>query len=175
MIEACVLFDLPEHKVNVVVHPQSIIHGLVNYADGSMLAQLGPADMRVPLSYVLAWPDRLPWAEQSIDLTAIGALDFMGLDHERFPAVGLARQAWNMGGLAPAILNAANEVAVAAFLDQKIGFTDIIAAIDHALSDMPKVAMVSTASALSDISLDHILATDLETKIRISSWLEERR
>ncbi len=172
VIEACVLFDLPEHKVNIVVHPQSIIHGLVNYADGSMLAQLGPADMRVPLSYVLAWPDRLPWAEQSIDLTAIGALDFMSLDHARFPAVGLARQAWNTGGLAPAILNAANEAAVAAFLDQKIGFTDIIAAIDYALSDMPAALMTS---ALSDISLDHILAIDLETKTRISAWLEERR
>jgi 1-deoxy-D-xylulose-5-phosphate reductoisomerase len=166
VIEACVLFDLPEDRVKVVIHPQSIIHGLVNYADGSMLAQLGPADMRVPLSYVLAWPDRLPWATDHIDLAAIGQFDFLAVDHDRFPAVKLSRQAWRAGGLAPAILNAANEVAVAAFLDHRIGFTDIVAAIDHALSYAP------SASA---IHLDDILAIDMETKTRIAAWLEERR
>jgi 1-deoxy-D-xylulose-5-phosphate reductoisomerase len=166
VIEACVLFDLPEDRVKVVIHPQSIIHGLVNYADGSMLAQLGPADMRVPLSYVLAWPDRLPWATDHIDLAAIGQFDFLAVDHDRFPAVKLSRQAWRAGGLAPAILNAANEVAVAAFLDHRIGFTDIVGAIDHALSYVP------SASA---IHLDDILAIDMETKTRIAAWLEERR
>lgn len=165
VIEACVLFDLPEDQVHVVVHPQSVIHGLVNYADGSMLAQLGPADMRVPLSYVLAWPDRLPWADDSIDLTAIGKFEFLEVDHDRFPAVKLARQAWNVGGLAPAILNAANEVAVAAFLENKIGFMDIIAAIEHALSHMPSGA---------EITLDQVLAVDMETKAQITTWLQER-
>jgi 1-deoxy-D-xylulose-5-phosphate reductoisomerase len=166
VIEACVLFDLPEDRVKVVVHPQSIIHGLVNYADGSMLAQLGPTDMRVPLSYVLAWPDRLSWATEHIDLAAIGQFDFLAVDHDRFPAVKLSRQAWQAGGLAPAILNAANEVAVEAFLDHRIGFTDIVAAIDHALSHAP------SASA---IQLDDVLAIDMETKTRIAAWLEERR
>lgn len=166
VIEACVLFDLPEDRVKVVVHPQSIIHGLVNYADGSMLAQLGPADMRVPLSYVLAWPDRLPWATDSIDLTAIGQFDFIALDHDRFPAVNLARQAWRSGGLAPAILNAANEVAVAAFLDHQIGFKDIVASIDHALSSIPSASLNH---------LDDVLAVDMETKACITTWLKERK
>ncbi len=166
VIEACVLFDLPEDKVKVVIHPQSIIHGLVNYADGSMLAQLGPADMRVPLSYILAWPDRLPWATDSIDLTAIGQFDFIALDHDRFPAVNLARQAWRSGGLAPTILNAANEVAVAAFLDHQISFKDIVASIDHALSAIPSESVNS---------LDDVLAMDIETKARITTWLKERR
>ena len=131
-----------------------------------MLAQLGPADMRVPLSYVLAWPDRLPWATDHIDLAAIGQFDFLAVDHDRFPAVKLSRQAWQAGGLAPAILNAANEAAVAAFLDHRIGFTDIVAAIDYALSHAP------SASA---IHLDDVLAIDMETKTRIAAWLEERR
>ena len=165
VIEACVLFDLPEDRVKVVVHPQSIIHGLVNYADGSMLAQLGPADMRVPLSYVLAWPDRLPWATDSIDLTAIGQFDLL-----LWIMNGFQRLIWAAGmavsGLASAILNAANEVAVAAFLDHQIGFKDIVASIDHALSSIPSASLNH---------LDDVLAVDMETKACITTWLKERK
>lgn len=133
MIEAAYLFDTPESGIEVVVHPESVVHSLVEYCDGSTLAQLGPPDMRTPIAYALAWPDRLPWAAPQLDLAALGALTFEAPDLERFPALGLARAALRSGGHAPNVLNAANEVAVAAFTERRIGFLDIAALVDEVL------------------------------------------
>lgn len=133
VIEATLLFDLPESQVNVVVHPQSVVHSLVEYADGSMLAQLGAPDMRTPIAQALAWPERVDSGVQSLDLSQIGKLEFEPPDHVRFPSLGLARAAARAGGTAPAMLNAANEVAVQAFLDRRLNFTGIAAVIDKVM------------------------------------------
>lgn len=125
MIEASYLFGVPESGIDVIVHPQSIIHSMVEYVDGSTLAQLGPPDMRTPIACALAWPDRLKWPAPALDLAALGSLTFERPDEERFPALALAREALRLGGGAPAAYNAANEVAVQAFLDRRIGFLDI--------------------------------------------------
>ncbi|KAK0350659.1 hypothetical protein LTR94_028147, partial [Friedmanniomyces endolithicus] len=117
MIEAAYLFAMPHERIDVVVHPESIIHSLVEYVDGSTLAQMGPPDMRTPIACALAWPDRLAWPAPKLDLAALGGLSFEALDLERFPALGLARQALAEGGASPAVFNAANEVAAFAFLD----------------------------------------------------------
>ena len=136
IIEACVLFGLPEQKVKVVVHPQSVIHGMVSYADGSVVAQLAKPDMRVPISLALAWPDRLDWADDVLDLTEISALQFYVPDEKKYPALGLAREAQRAGGLAPCILNAANEVAVSEFLEGRLAFLDIVAVCMHILNEI---------------------------------------
>jgi 1-deoxy-D-xylulose-5-phosphate reductoisomerase len=133
MIEAAYLFDTDEAAIDVVVHPQSIIHSLVEYCDGSTLAQLGPPDMRTPIACALAWPDRLPWPAPKLDLAALGSLTFEAPDLQRFPALGLARSALKAGGRAPNVLNAANEVAVAAFVAGRIGFLDIASLVDEVL------------------------------------------
>jgi 1-deoxy-D-xylulose-5-phosphate reductoisomerase len=133
IIEATLLFGLPEAQVDVVVHPQSVVHSLVEYADGSMLAQLGAPDMRTPIAQALAWPERFASGVPSLDLAAIGKLGFEPPDHVRFPSLGLARAAARAGGTAPAVLNAANEVAVQAFLDGRLNFTAIAAVIDKVL------------------------------------------
>jgi len=133
VIEATLLFGLPESQVSVVVHPQSLVHSLVEYADGSLLAQLGAPDMRTPIAQALAWPERVVSGVQSLDLGQIGRLDFEPPDHARFPSLGLARAAALAGGTAPAVLNAANEVAVQAFLDRRLNFTGIATVIDKVL------------------------------------------
>jgi 1-deoxy-D-xylulose-5-phosphate reductoisomerase len=133
VIEATLLFGLPESLVEVIVHPQSVVHSLVEYADGSMLAQLGAPDMRTPIAQALAWPERFASGVQSLDLAAIGQLGFEPPDHERFPSLGLARAAARAGGTAPAVLNAANEVAVQAFLDRRLNFVGIATVIDKVL------------------------------------------
>ncbi len=133
MIEAAYLFAMPAERVDVLIHPQSIIHSLVEYADGSTLAQLGPPDMRTPIACAFAWPDRLPWPAPKLDLAAAGQLTFEEPDLRRFPALKIAKEALAAGGVAPAVMNAANEVAVAAFLDRKIGFLDIAAAVARTL------------------------------------------
>jgi 1-deoxy-D-xylulose-5-phosphate reductoisomerase len=133
VIEATLLFGLPESQVDVVVHPQSIVHSLVQYVDGSLLAQLGAPDMRTPIAQAMAWPDRISSGVQSLDLAVIGQLDFEPPDHGRFPSVELARAAARAGGTAPALLNAANEVAVQAFLERRLNFTGIAAVIDQVL------------------------------------------
>jgi 1-deoxy-D-xylulose-5-phosphate reductoisomerase len=133
VIEATLLFGLPESQVSVVVHPQSLVHSLVEYADGSLLAQLGAPDMRTPIAQALAWPERVVSGVQSLDLGQIGRLDFEPPDHVRFPSLGLARAAALAGGTAPAVLNAANEVAVQAFLDRRLNFTGIATVIDKVL------------------------------------------
>ncbi len=133
MIEASYLFDTEEARIDVIVHPQSIIHSMVEYTDGSTLAQLGPPDMRSPIACAYAWPDRLPWPAAPLDLAAIGQLTFEAPDLKRFPAIAIARQALSAGGRAPAAMNAANEVAVAAFLDRRIGFLDIARSVQETL------------------------------------------
>jgi 1-deoxy-D-xylulose-5-phosphate reductoisomerase len=133
VIEATLLFGLPESKVDVVVHPQSVVHSLVEYADGSMLAQLGAPDMRTPIAQALAWPERFASGVQSLDLLAMGQLEFEPPDHVRFPSLTLARGAARAGGTAPTVLNAANEVAVQAFLDGRLNFVGISTVIDKVL------------------------------------------
>ncbi|MHB8284440.1 MAG: 1-deoxy-D-xylulose-5-phosphate reductoisomerase, partial [Caulobacteraceae bacterium] len=136
MIEASYLFATPESKIDVIVHPQSIIHSMVEYEDGSTLAQLGAPDMRAPIACAYAWPDRLPWDAPAFDIAKIGTLTFEAPDPERFPAIALARTAMRMGGGAPAAMNAANELAVAAFLGRRIGFLDIAASVAETLERM---------------------------------------
>ena len=136
MIEAAYLFSTPAERIDVLIHPQQVIHSLVEYQDGSTLAQLGPPDMRGPISCAYAWPDRLPWPAPKLDLATAGPLTFESPDPERFPALGIARQAMKAGGLAPAAMSAANEQAVAAFLDRRIGFLDIASTVAETLERM---------------------------------------
>ena len=133
MIEAAYLFGVEAGRIAVLVHPQSIIHSLVEYADGSTLAQLGPPDMRTPIACALAWPERIAWPAPQLDLAALGSLTFEAPDETRFPMLRLARQALIAGGAAPAVFNAANEAAVQAFLDRRIRFLDIAATVAETL------------------------------------------
>ncbi len=136
VIEAARLFGLSSDRIEVLVHPQSIVHGMAYFSDGSVLAQLGAPDMRIPIAHALAWPARLATKAPRLDLAAAGRLDFAPPDEVRFPALRLAREALQAGGGAPTILNGANEVAVAAFLQRRIGFLDIAALVDAVLSRM---------------------------------------
>ena len=137
LIEARYLFDLPEDRIDILVHPQSVIHSLVAYDDGSVLAQLGQPDMRTPISYAMAWPGRMSTPVAELDLARIASLTFEAPDHERFPAMGLARTSLGDGASAPIVLNAANEVAVEAFLGGRIGFLDVIDLVARALDKVP--------------------------------------
>jgi len=139
VIEAAYLFAMPPERVDVLVHPQSIVHSLVEYADGSTLAQLGPPDMKAPIACAFAWPDRLPWPAQKLDLARVGTLSFEDPDYERFPALRIAKLALAEGGAAPAAMNAADEIAVAAFLDRRIGFLDIAAVVEETLARLDRV------------------------------------
>ena len=134
LIEAHFLFGLPSERLDVVIHPQSVIHSMVEFVDGSVLAQLGSPDMRIPIAYALAWPERMPTPAQRLDLASIARLDFEEPDLERFPALRLAREALEGGGAAPVVLNAANEVAVASFLAGEIRFPDIVRLVQGALN-----------------------------------------
>lgn len=136
LIEACHLFSISEHFVTVVVHPQSIIHSMVQYVDGSTLAQMGNPDMCTPIAHALAWPERLQTNVPALDLFEYSQLNFQAPDIQKFPALDLARQAMRAGGLAPTILNAANEIAVAAFLKEQIGFTNIPQVVEHTLQKL---------------------------------------
>jgi 1-deoxy-D-xylulose-5-phosphate reductoisomerase len=155
IIEAHFLFDMPEPLIDVVVHPQSVIHSLVEYHDGSTLAQLGTPDMRTPIAVALAWPDRMPVIAPQLDLAKIGQLTFEPADPERFPALGFARRSLQMGGDAPTILNAANEAAVAGFLAGRIGFLDIERVVEGALEALPGTVPVS---------IDELVAIDSEAR-----------
>ena len=135
LIEAYHLFGVPSERIDIVIHPQSVVHSLVEFADGSVLAQLGSPDMRIPIAYALAWPERMATPAQRLDLAAIARLDFEAPDLERFPALKLARDALEAGGAAAIVLNAANEAAVARFLAGSIGFTDIARLVRGALED----------------------------------------
>ena len=150
VIEAHWLFGLPHEKIDALIHPQQAFHGLVYFADGSVVAQLADADMRTPISYALAWPDRLPWHGTPLDLTKLADLAFLPIDLQRYPCFGLARAALVTGGVTPAVLNAANEVAVAAFLDGRITFPAIASVVEACL-DTPIDGDVDTLDAVLDI------------------------
>ncbi len=147
LIEAARLFDLTEDRIGVLVHPQSVVHGIVHWRDGSMLAQLGSPDMRIPIAHALAWPGRLATSSPRLDLAALGQLEFFEPDPARFPALRLARDALRAGGGGPTILSAANEVAVDAFLDRRLGFTDIAALVEAVMDRMGSPA----ADTLDDV------------------------
>ncbi|MDB5493849.1 MAG: dxr [Phenylobacterium sp.] len=147
VIEAAYLFAMAPERIDVLIHPQSIVHSLVEYADGSTLAQLGPPDMRTPIACAFAWPDRLPWPAPRLDLAKVGALTFEEPDLERFPALRLAKDALCAGGAAPAVLNSADEVAVAAFLDRRIGFLDIARVVSETLERMDRIAVSAQTGA----------------------------
>jgi 1-deoxy-D-xylulose-5-phosphate reductoisomerase len=151
VIEAARLFDLPTEAIGVLVHPQSVIHGMVCYRDGSVLAQLGSPDMRIPIAHTLAWPGRIATPSPRLDLAAVARLDFAEPDLVRFPSLRLAREALLAGGGAPALLNAANEIAVAAFLQRKIGFLDIAGTVAQVMD------LLGTPPA---DTLDEVIALD---------------
>ena len=165
LIEACWLFGVTPEQVEIVIHPQSVIHSLVEYLDGSVLAQLGNPDMRTPIAHALAWPERIESGVKSLNLLEVARLDFESPDPVRFPCLQLAYQAARTGGTTPAILNAANEVAVQAFLDHRIGFTDIPRVIEHTLSGMP---------ANSDTQLGAVLADDARARETASRFIAAR-
>jgi 1-deoxy-D-xylulose-5-phosphate reductoisomerase len=141
LIEAHFLFDMPEPRIDILVHPESVIHSMVAYVDGSVLAQLGQPDMRTPIAYALAWPERMATPVERLDLAAIGRLTFEPPDDRRFPCMALARAALRAGGTAPITLNAANEEAVAAFLAGRLGFLEIPEIVERALEAHPTTAL----------------------------------
>lgn len=149
LIEAFHLFPVSSDQIEVIVHPQSIIHSMVCYTDGSVLAQLGTPDMRTPIAYALSWPERMTVPSVRLNLTEIATLTFEAPNEERFPAIRLAREAMLAGGSAPAVLNAANEVAVASFLDGTIGFLDIPTVVEATLGALPVVPLASIAEVLA--------------------------
>ncbi len=162
-IEAYHLFPVGAEKLRIVIHPQSIVHSMVEYRDGSTLAQLGPSDMRVPIASALAWPARMDTPCAPLDLAAIGSLSFFRPDEERFPATRVAREAVIAGGAAPAVLNAANEIAVAAFLAGQIGFTRIVQCAETVLArGLPP----------PPTSLAEVIAVDQEARIRARETME---
>jgi 1-deoxy-D-xylulose-5-phosphate reductoisomerase len=163
IIEARWLFDLAPSQVQVIVHPQSIVHSMVEYIDGSVLAQLGVADMGVPILYALTYPERRPAPAARLDLTRTGPLTFEEPDVARFPALRLARAALEQGGAAPVVLNAANEVAVAAFLERRLGFVEITQLIERALGAEPAAPLESIEACLD---------VDARTRRRVGAWVE---
>ena len=159
VIEAAYLFAMPPERIEVLIHPQQIIHSMVEYADGSTLAQLGPPDMRPPIACAFAWPDRLPWPAPKLDLVRSGPLTFQDPDLQRFPALRIAKDALAAGGRAPAAMNAANERAVAAFLDRRITFLDIPNVVAETLERMGR-----TISAIEADPLESARTTDAEAR-----------
>ncbi|MCK8687345.1 1-deoxy-D-xylulose-5-phosphate reductoisomerase [Pseudomonas umsongensis] len=162
LIEACWLFDAKPSQVEVVIHPQSVIHSLVDYIDGSVLAQLGNPDMRTPIANALAWPERIDSGVPPLDLFAVARLDFQAPDEDRFPCLRLARQAAEAGNSAPAMLNAANEVAVAAFLDGRVRYLEIASIIEEVLNLEPVVVVND---------LDAVFTADAKARVLAEQWL----
>ena len=165
LIEACALFGLPPERVDILVHPQSVIHSMVEYVDGSVLAQLGSPDMRTPIAQALAWPQRMTAGVQSLDFVQLGRLDFRRPDPRRFPCLRLAPAAIRAGGTMPAILNAANEVAVQAFLDRRLNFTDIPAVIE---------TVMDTTSGAAATDLQAVLAADAAARAAARAAVDAR-
>jgi 1-deoxy-D-xylulose-5-phosphate reductoisomerase len=164
LIEAHHLFGLPSERIDIVVHPQSVVHSLVEFVDGSLLAQLGSADMRIPIAYTLAWPERMETPADRLSLADIGRLDFEQPDMARFPSLRLARKALESGGGEAIVLNAANEIAVDAFLRGAIGFCDIAALVEDALGQIRSPAPAS---------VEEVVAIDKETRERASLMVSE--
>jgi 1-deoxy-D-xylulose-5-phosphate reductoisomerase len=164
VIEACWLFDTTPEHIQVIMHPQSVIHSLVEYVDGSVLAQLGNPDMKTPIAHALAWPDRINAGVKRLDLLEIAQLDFESPDRDRFPCLKLAYDAMKMGGTSTAILNAANEVAVAEFLNGRIRFTNIAEVVEATLNNV-------TSNEIS--TLDDVMADDLTAREYAQSIIKE--
>ena len=164
LIEAHFLFGLPSERIDILIHPQSVIHSLVEFIDGSVLAQLGSPDMRIPIAYALAWPERMPTPAQRLDLAAVARLDFEAPDLRRFPALRLAREALEREGSNPAVLNASNEVAVASFLEGRIGFTDISRLVERQLEANRRPAPGS---------LEDVIEIDREVRRETAGFIEE--
>ncbi len=169
VIEAVWLFGLAPEQIEVVVHPQSIVHALVEYADGSLLAQLGTPDMRTPIAQALAWPERVATGVTRLDLPALARLEFQPLDPARYPCFGLAGAALTAGNLAPAVLNAANEVAVAAFLNGRLGYTGIPELIEASLDQLTTSEFANADST----DLDCLLAADRWARTEAEGWLKQ--
>jgi 1-deoxy-D-xylulose-5-phosphate reductoisomerase len=165
LIEASYLFATPAQQIDIVIHPQSIVHSLVYYRDGSVLAQLGNPDMRTPIAYGLAWPDRIESGVESLDLAAIGKLEFRQPDPVRFPGLRLGRQAAEARGAAPILFNAANEIAVAAFLAGQVGFGQIPVIIEQVMNDLDSKAPAN---------LEAVLAVDMEARALARQLLRKR-
>jgi 1-deoxy-D-xylulose-5-phosphate reductoisomerase len=162
MIEARWLFDVEMARVDVIVHPQSIIHSMAEFIDGSLLAQLSVTDMCFPIQYALTWPERVPNTLRPLDFAALGKLEFEAPRCADFPAIGLARWAGETGGALPGVFNAANEIAVAAFLDRRIGFPDIWRTVERVMREHPPVAHPG---------LDAILDADSWARVRAAELL----
>ena len=168
LIEACWLFNTTADTIDIVIHPQSIIHSMVEYTDGSVLAQLGNPDMRTPIAHALAFPDRIDSGVGSLDIIATARLDFEAPDYQRFPCLRLATEAAAVGGTAMAVLNAANEVAVDAFLSGSIRFTDIPLTIEHVLAATTIVEPDTLALVQAQDASARVLANRfIETLIRV--------
>jgi 1-deoxy-D-xylulose-5-phosphate reductoisomerase len=165
LIEAHYLFGLPSHAIDVLIHPQSVVHSMVEFVDGSVMAQLGSPDMRIAIAYALAWPERMPTPAPRLDLAAIGRLDFETPDLARFPALRLAREALEAGGAAPIVLNAANEIAVASFLAGAIRFSDIAATVQEVL----ETAQFAPPRTIGDVlEIDRLARESAETMMKAS-------
>lgn len=165
LIEACHLFDLPENKINVVIHPQSIIHSMVEYSDGSFLAQLGSPDMKTPIAHALSYPDRIDSGSQPLDLFALSGLEFIEPDLQKFACLRLARQAMQAGTQATIVLNAANEIAVAAFLNGQIRLTDIADINAQALDEIQVPVLDETADIEDILVIDKIARQHADTLV----------
>ena len=160
VIEAGWLFGLPMESIKVVLHPQSLVHSLVEYNDGSVLAQMGNPDMRIPISHALGWPERIESGAESLDLMAVGNLQFESPDSAQYPCLALATAAWRSGGTSPAVLNAANEVAVQAFLERRIAFTAIPEVVEQTLQQCPVHAADSLEIILADDAAARAVANE---------------
>ena len=161
LIEAFHLFPVSEKQIEVVVHPESIVHSLVEYVDGSVLAQLGSPDMRTPIAYALAWPKRMEAPSERLNLWKVGTLNFELPDENRFPALRLAREALKTGGSAPTILNAANEIAVDAFLNNRIGFLDIAMIVEKTLSSIETETLLSIEDVIQADTIGRRIANNM--------------
>ena len=162
MIEAHWLFEAPPEKIQVVIHPQSVIHSMVAYVDGSVIAQLGNPDMRTPIAHAMGYPDRIESGVSALDMFKVAHLDFEEPDFKKFPCLGLAYQALAAGGNMPAVLNAANEIAVESFLKRRMPFTAIPLMIEHAKKTVQQEEMTT---------LDDVLRTDAQARNAAQNWL----
>ena len=164
VIEAFWLFGLPLEKIKVLIHPQSVVHSMVRYRDGSVIAQMGQPDMRIPIAYGLSWPERIDAGVGQLDLTQFAALSFSEPDFERFPCLALAFAAATLGGTAPTVLNAANEIAVAAFLDQGLPYLKIPVVVEHVLNSI---------ASIPASSIEHILDVDAQARESAHQYIRQ--